>query len=96
MIGAGIPEAWVLEKPGVTVRRLSTHYGLLSYTVRNENGNERIWMQTGLTMPPGGLIVHSPFARPVREVRVNGVLTSLGPTGGVPVRTLPAEVVFRP
>ena len=96
VLGAGIPESWVAERPGVTVRRLITHYGLLSYTIRNENGNFRVSMQTGLTMPPGGIVVHSPFTRPVREMRVNGVPTPPGPSGGVVVRSLPAEVVFRP
>lgn len=96
VVGAGIPEAWVTERPGVTVRRLATHYGLLSYTIRNENGNARVSMQAGLTIPPGGLVVHSPFTRPVREMRVNGVPTPPGPAGGVVVRSLPAEVVFRP
>ena len=79
VLGAGIQEAWVTERPGVTVRRLVTPYGLLSYTIRNENGNARVSMQAGLTMPPGGLVVHSPFARPVREMRVNGVPTPPGP-----------------
>ena len=96
VIGAGIPEAWVMEKPGVTVRRLSTHYGPLSYTVRNENGRARVSMSAGLTIPPGGIIVYSPFAKPVGEVRVNGVPSAAGPSGGVLVRSLPAEVVFRP
>ena len=96
VLGAGIPEGWVTERPGVTVRRLVTHYGLLSYTIRNENGNARVSMQTGLTMPPGGIVVHSPFTRPVREMRVNGVPTPPGPAGGVVVRSLPAEVTFRP
>jgi hypothetical protein len=96
VIGAGIPESWVMEKPGVTVRRLSTHYGPLSYTIRNETGRVRVSMSTGLTIPPGGIVVQSPFAQPAHEVRVNGVLTPLGPTGGVVVRSLPAEVVFRP
>ena len=96
VIGAGIPEAWVMEKPGVTVRRLSTHYGPLSYTIRNENGRARVSMSAGLTIPPGGIVVHSPFVKPVSEVRVNGVPSAAGPSGGVLVRSLPAEVVFRP
>jgi hypothetical protein len=96
VLGAGIPESWVTERPGVTVRRLVTHYGLLSYTIRNENGNARVSMQASLTMPPGGIVVQSPFTRPVRETRVNGVPTPPGPSGGVVVRSLPAEVVFRP
>jgi hypothetical protein len=96
VIGAGIPESWVTERPGVTVRRLSTHYGALSYTMRNETGRVRVSMSAGLTMPPGGIVVQSPFAQPAHEARVNGVVTPLGPTGGVTVRSLPAEVVFRP
>jgi len=96
VIGAGIPQAWVMEKPGVTVRRLSTHYGPLSYTIRNENGRARVSMSAGLTIPPGGIVVYSPFAKPVSEARVNGVPSAAGPSGGVLVRSLPAEVVFRP
>ena len=96
VIGAGVPEAWVMERPGVTIRKLSTHYGPLSYTMRNENGNVRVSMQAGVRIPPGGIVVRSPFARPVRESRVNGVASPSLPTGGVVVRTVPAEVVFRP
>ena len=96
VIGAGVPESWVMERPGVTVRRLSTHYGPLSYTMRNENGNVRVSMQAGLRVPPGGVVVRPPFSRPPRESRVNGVPTPPLPTGGVLVRAVPAEVVFRP
>jgi hypothetical protein len=96
VIGAGIPESWVMEKPGVTIRRLSTHYGPLSYTIRNESGRARVSMSAGLTIPPGGLVVHSPFTKPVSEVRVNGAVSAVGQSGGVLVRSLPAEVVFRP
>jgi hypothetical protein len=95
VVGAGIPESWVMDKPGVTVRRLSTHYGPLSYTMRNESGNVRVSMQTGMTIPPGGLVVHAPFAHPAREMRVNGAVTPPSADGGVVVRALPAEVVFR-
>ena len=42
VVAAGVPESWVMERPGVTVRRLSTHYGPLSFTIRNENGNVRV------------------------------------------------------
>ena len=96
VIGAGVPESWVLERPGVTVRRLSTHYGPLSFTMRNESGNVRVSMQAGVRVPPGGIVVRSPFTRPARDSRVNGVSMPQLPTGGVVVRAVPAEVVFRP
>jgi hypothetical protein len=96
VLGQGIPHPWVLDRPGVTVRRLVTPYGLLSYTIRNENGNARVSMQAGLTIPPGGIVVYPPFLDAPRQTRVNGVPTPLTESGGVVVRTLPAEVVFRP
>ena len=95
VIGAGVPESWVMERPGVTVRRLSTHYGPLSFTMRNEAGNVRVSMQSGIRLPPGGIVVRPPFSRPPRESRVNGVVAAPLPTGGVVVRAVPAEVVFR-
>lgn len=95
VIGAGVPERWVSERPGVTVRRLSTYYGMLSYTMRRENTGVRISMQAGLRIPPGGIVVHSPFAGPAQQAVVNGAATPLTSTGAVVVRSLPAEVVFR-
>ena len=35
VIGAGVPETWVREEKGVGIRNLSTHYGLLSYSMRS-------------------------------------------------------------
>lgn len=95
VIGAGIPEAWATERPGVTVRRLSTHYGPVSFTVRNENGSVRVSMQAGVRIPPGGIVVHPPLTRPPNTMLVNGVAAPRSPSGGVIVRSLPAEVVFR-
>ena len=95
VVAAGVPETWVNERPGVTVRRLSTHYGQLSFTMRRETNAVRISMQAGLRMPPGGIVVHSPFATPARQSLVNGIAMSTSALGAVVVRTLPAEVVFR-
>ena len=95
VIGAGVPEAWISERPGVTVRRLSTHYGPLSFTMRNEGGSVRVSMQAGVRVPPGGIVVHSPFTQPASAMLVNGIPGARTPTGGVIVRSLPAEVVFR-
>jgi hypothetical protein len=52
-------------------------------------------MQSGVRIPPGGIVVRPPFSRPPRESRVNGVVTAPLPTGGVVVRAMPVEVVFR-
>ena len=95
VIGAGVRESWVMERPGVTVRRLSTHYGPLSFTMRNENGSVRVSMQAGTRIPPGGIVVFPPFDRPPNAMLLNGIPGPRSVTGGVIVRALPAEVVFR-
>ncbi|MDF2773609.1 MAG: hypothetical protein K0S86_3106, partial [Geminicoccaceae bacterium] len=76
-------------------RRLSTHYGPLSFTMRNENGSVRVSMQAGVRVPRGGVVVHSPFSRSSSAMLVNGVPGEPHRDGGVIVRSLPAEVVFR-
>ena len=86
---------WVTHRRGVTVRRLSTQYGPVSYTMRREAGGVRVSIQTGTRIPPGGIIVASPFAQPPRQALVNGVATGGSSPVTAVVRTLPAEVVFR-
>jgi hypothetical protein len=95
VVGAGIVEPWVTERPGVTVRRLPTHYGPLSFTVRHEAGGIRVSLQSGLRVPPGGIVVHSPLTRQPNQALVNGEAMPVSSSGAVVVRSLPAEVVFR-
>jgi hypothetical protein len=95
VVGAGVVESWVTERPGVTVRRLSTHYGPLSFTMRRETDRVRISLQSGLRIPPGGIVVHSPFTRHPTQGLVNGDAMPVSSSGAVIVRSLPAEVVFR-
>jgi len=93
VIGAGIPEAWVRQSPGVRIRNLSTHYGRLSYTMR-ANGNSVQLHIEGLRIPPGGLIIRSPLDESIRSASIDG--------GAVPssnneviVRKLPASLGLR-
>jgi hypothetical protein len=95
VLGAGVLESWVAERPGVTVRKLSTHYGPISYTMRREPGSARVSIQTGTRIPPGGIVVHSPFTQAPRQALVNGVAGTGPSTAIAVVRSLPAEVVFR-
>jgi hypothetical protein len=53
VLGAGVPEAWL--KDGVTVRKLRTIYGPLTFSAK---GNEvRV---SGVRVPPGGIVVKLP------------------------------------
>jgi hypothetical protein len=72
VIAAGVPEAWVREAPGVRVRGLPTHYGPLDYSMCAD-GKDRVLVTLGGTVsPPGGIVVVSPYVRPLRGTVVDG------------------------
>jgi hypothetical protein len=56
VIGAGVPDAW-LAGDGISVERLRTPYGLLSYSLRARAGNLRIRYRLEGREPPGGLLL---------------------------------------
>ena len=93
VIGAGIPETWVRQQPGVRVRDLSTHYGRLSYTMVVVGDAVQFTVGRG-RIPAGGLVVRSPFDRPLRGAIVNGRDTPFRGSEVV-VRDLPASITLR-
>jgi hypothetical protein len=56
VLGAGVPDAWLADG-GVTVERLRTPYGLLSYRLRAEGGRLRLTYRLDGRAPPGGLVL---------------------------------------
>ncbi|HYU30788.1 MAG TPA: discoidin domain-containing protein [Thermoanaerobaculia bacterium] len=54
ILGAGLPPNW----NSVSVKGLRTEYGPLEYSVTPEGNGVRYRIAAGLTMPPGGIIVH--------------------------------------
>jgi hypothetical protein len=95
IVGAGVMPEWVTADPGVVVKRLPTHYGVLNYSARATGPDTvRIRLAGDLTVPPGGIVVVSPLARPLRGVRVNGRAVASGGDAALVVREMPAEVVF--
>jgi hypothetical protein len=94
VIGAGIPENWVREKPGVLIYGLMTHYGRLSYTMRSAGPDIEVKIEESLDIPSGGVIVRSPADRPVRRALVNGKQVA-ATKGEVVVHSLPATITFK-
>ena len=94
VVGDGIAEPWVAQRPGVQVRRLSTYYGLLSYTMRGVGNRVLVRIESGLRVPPGGIVVRSPRPRPVQRALVNGKVARVGGGREVVIRRLPAELTF--
>jgi hypothetical protein len=94
VVGDGIAERWVSEQPGVSVRRLSTYYGPLSYSMRGGGDRVVVRIEAGLRLPEGGIVVRSPRGRPVQRAMLNGQPAQVAEGREVVVRRLPAELTL--
>lgn len=93
VLGAGIPEEWLHE--GVEVRRLATHYGWLSYVMKQEGDSVNVRLSEGLRIPPGGIIVKSPRSMPLMAVSINGKPSNVFTGDEIRIHALPAEIVMK-
>ena len=87
VIGGGLLPQWVTEAPGVAVKNLSTHQGVVSFTM---SGNAKS-IRVHVAGPIHDAFVHSPLPN-VKSVQLNG--TKLPATQNVRIRAFPADVVF--
>ncbi|MCP5158027.1 MAG: discoidin domain-containing protein [Gammaproteobacteria bacterium] len=96
VIGAGLPAAWVESPEGVTVRRMPTWHGTLNYRMAMAGPDTlRVRLSGDVRLPPGGIVLHAPLDRPVREVLIDGQPTTDFTDYTTTVRQFPAEVEFR-
>lgn len=56
VLAAGVPDAW-LAGEGISIERLRTPYGLLSYSLRAEGAGLRVAWRLDGRAPPGGLVL---------------------------------------
>jgi hypothetical protein len=92
VLAAGVPLEWARAKEGVSIERLRTVCGPLSYRI--EPAGERslaVTIDAGTEVPPQGLVVRSPAA-PLRAVRVDGRPAREWSTESVTIRALPARI----
>lgn len=95
VVAAGVPEAWVREQPGVRVRGLLTHFGRLDVTMCADDGDSVRVTLGGDVRAPGGIVLVSPYARPLREVVVDGQPRPSDGRQFLHLRDVPAEIVLR-
>lgn len=95
VLGAGVPASWLDRPEGMTVRRLATPYGDLSYTLARHGDGYRL-SGAGVRVPPGGLVVVPPSRETMRSATIDGVAVPLASDGTVTVRRIPFVVDFLP
>jgi hypothetical protein len=94
VIGAGIPESWVMSDEGVGVSDLPTYYGPLTYSMRRTSEGASVEVSGRIDVPPGGVEVRAPFDHPPAAALVNGARVATNGAGGIRLDRLPATVVF--
>ena len=95
VVAAGLPWEWVASDTGAGVKRLPTHYGVISYTIRAEPPNTvRVRLAGDLAVPPTTIVVQPPLPQPIKSVTVNGKPVSSFDAEGVAVHAFPADVVI--
>jgi F5/8 type C domain-containing protein len=95
VLGAGLPGAWVLNDTGVSVKRLPTYYGVLSYSMRSDGPNHlHVKLSGDLSLPPGNIILMPPLPQPLKAATVNGKASASVSAESVTVSEFPADVVL--
>ncbi len=73
VIAAGVAAHWLDDGGEIVVRDLPTYYGPLSYCLRRAGPDTlHMTLEGELAIPPGGIIVLPPLARPLVHVTING------------------------
>jgi hypothetical protein len=94
VIGAGLQPAW-LAGPGVTVGRLRTRWGPISYSLSGDSARVTARIEdVGFKVPGGGIAVAAPGIDGTWKATVNGAPAPVDKTSAVVVREVPATVVL--
>jgi hypothetical protein len=94
VLAAGVPASWLDDGAEVAVTGLPTHHGTLDLRLQRAGGDDVVASVAGVDVPPGGIVLRPPLARPLASVEVNGRSVTTFDAGSVTIATCPAEVVL--
>jgi len=92
VLAAGVPPVW-LEGKGISLKRLRTPYGPLSYALRKENGRVILRVDGSIRLPPGGIAFMWPEEGLPGATRINGK-PAIWRNRELPITELPADVII--
>ncbi|MEO8742952.1 MAG: discoidin domain-containing protein, partial [Lysobacteraceae bacterium] len=75
VIAAGLPANW-LQREGVSIAGLRTPYGVLGYRLRRESGRVSLDLDSGIQIPPGGIVLQLPHQLVGGTARIDGVIAA--------------------
>ncbi len=95
VLAAGVPASW-LDAGAVGVSGLPTYFGTLDLHLQRQDAATLVVSLGGdLAVPPGGIVVRPPLARPLVSVEVNGRAVTAFDAAGVTIAACPARLVLR-
>ena len=95
VLAAGVPRDWVTQGRRIALKRLPTHFGVLSYSLESEHpGALKLRLSGDLILPPGGIVVRPPLEKPLVAVRVNGRQSPIFSADQAIITEFPAEVIL--
>jgi len=93
VLGAALYQDWIDTPGGMSVERLPTYYGELSYAIKKENNLYRIALYGDIDLPENGIRVRNfNGSKMPLKVVVNGEETTDYNEREIPVRIFPAEL----
>ncbi len=97
VLAAGVPAGWLDSGETVGVKGLRTRYGPMSYAILGREGVVRVRVDSGSSLPPGGVVVALPGIPPGWEGKANGKTIRASARGEFLLSELPCELlVVRP
>ena len=96
VLAAGVAPEWVTTDPGIVVKRLPTHYGVLGMTIHATAPDAvRVRLSGDVTVPPGKIVLRSPLPRPLHGVTVNGRPLETFTENEAVIGDFPADVTLK-
>lgn len=93
VLAAGVRPEWLEAPEGVSISGFPTEYGRVSYSLARKDGRLILDLEGPREMPPGGILLRSASARPVRTVTCDGRRHEGPPGREVRLPGLPRRVV---
>lgn len=96
VIAAGVAPTWLVDGFEIAVDGLVTHFGPVSYRLRQiAAGTLNLSLRGMLKVPPGGIVIQAPLPRALRAVEVNGCALNNFTAAACTVHEWPAEISLR-
>jgi len=95
VVGLGLKKEWADHPDGISIKNLSTFYGVLNYSIKKDGNNYLVRFNGDLEMPAGKLILENFTGKKPNEVLINGSKSKHLNEKEIIVNEFPAEIILK-